>query len=72
MATFQGIKAGDRVTFWDYAGLGRAGMEYRRNLGRAQGLLVFADHVVVTTGGRRGTPVVVDAGNYISHRSTTR
>lgn len=73
MSTFMGIKAGDRVTFMANSGLrlvnGKAIPERRQMQGRACALLLFAGHVVVNTGGRHGTPHVVDAGNYVRHTS---
>ncbi len=48
---------------------GKAVPEYKEKTGLAVGLLIFAEHVVLNTGGKHGRPQVVDKGNYISHRS---
>lgn len=57
--TFQGIRAGDRVTFVTAHG--------QTLTGRAQLLLCFPTHVVVNCGGAHGRPAVVNASNYVSH-----
>jgi hypothetical protein len=66
MDNFKGIRPGDRVTFRTAHGA--------RLTGRAQRLLCFPSHVVVTVpwDARGARPIVVDARNYIAHRPSTR
>lgn len=60
--SYQGLKGGDRVTFWMQAGSG----ERKRRTAPVQRLLVFPTHVVVNLGGRFGTPYVVNDANFIA------
>jgi hypothetical protein len=57
MPTFRNIRAGDKVYYQTPQGQDGAG--------RAQMLLLFADHVVVDRGD--GQPVVVNDHNYVRH-----
>ena len=57
--TFRNIAPGDVVTYRTPQGQTRQG--------RAQRLLCFASHVVCDRG--NGQPVVVNADNYVSHKS---
>lgn len=49
MSTFQGVRVGQRVFFWQYAGCGTKGPEYKRANGRVA--MAFADHLVLNIGG---------------------
>ena len=64
-APFKGITKGSRVTFRQYAGLGRNGPEYRNATRKVNDLLIFPYHVVV----HGGCGTVVDHSNYIRHTS---
>jgi hypothetical protein len=57
--TFNGIRAGDVVAYYDRFDKVRTG--------RAQALLLFPTHVVVDAGG--GRPVVVNRDNFAGNRS---
>ncbi len=63
--SFKGIKAGDRIKFRQYAGLGLNGPEYRDAVAKVNPLLIFPGHVVVNVGGKHGIPQVVDDANFI-------
>ncbi len=61
---FSAIQPGDRVVFMRYAGRGRNGPEYKRASGKA---VMRGPHGwVLNTGGRHGTPAVVDERAYVS------
>ena len=60
-ATFKGIRGGDKVTYRTPQGQERTGS--------ANPLLCFPSHIVINTGGRYGTPQVVNEANYIKHHS---
>jgi len=62
---FKNLVGGQRVYFRQYAGLGRNGAEYREASGKVNPLLIFETHVVVSIGGRYGTPQVVNDENFI-------
>lgn len=61
--SFRYIRPGDRVRFNRYNGIGLRGTEYKAASGKA--VLVFPDRVVVSMGGRHGTPAVVDDRNFL-------
>lgn len=63
--SFKNIRSGDRVFYREREGLG----DLKLKSGKANGLLLFADHVVVNIGGKYGVPKVVDALNYDHHKS---
>lgn len=64
--TFENIKAGDKVTFWQYAGRGLKGPEYKRETSKVIPFLIFDSHVVVACG---NCGQVVDEGNFIEKHS---
>jgi hypothetical protein len=57
---FRGIEPGDIVTYARSHNCGN-------NTGKAT--ICAATHVVINIGGPHGTPVVVDEGNYVKHRT---
>ncbi len=57
--SFKNIQPGDRVTFVTPQGQERHGV--------AVPLLIFPDRVVVNTGGRHGSPAVVNERTYVRH-----
>ena len=58
------IKAGDRVTYKQYAGRGRNGPEWKEATGRA---VMRGPHGwVLNIGGKHGTPAVVDETNIVA------
>ncbi len=68
METFQNLKAGDRVKFRSYGGLGigkhgKVVPEWKQTTGTVVRYLCFEDHVVAYVNGR---PYTVDAGNFIA------
>lgn len=69
LALVQAIRGGDKVTALFPNGLklvdGKAVPEYKAKTGKANGLLIFKEHVVINLGGRFGTPGVVDASNIV-------
>jgi hypothetical protein len=61
--TFKGIRPRDLVQYRTPQG--------QTAYGRAQALLLFAEHVVVNRSGTYGQPAVVNALNYVSHKRST-
>ena len=62
---FSDIQVGDRVTCLIPNGRGREGVEYKEKAGRA----VMRSSVggwVLNGGGKHGTPVLVDADNFVT------
>lgn len=61
--TFDNIKAGDRVTFMQYAGLGLRGPEFKPATGRA--VMRGPAGWVLNMGGRYGTPAVCTPDKFV-------
>lgn len=67
---FMGLRGGDTIEYLAFAGLshdaeGNLVKEYVKRRGKVQPLLLSETHVVVNAGGRHGTPVVVNEGNFV-------
>lgn len=69
LALVKAIRGGDKVTALFPNGLklvnGKAVPEYKALTGKANGLLIFPEHVVINLGGKFGKPGVVDASNIV-------
>lgn len=59
---FKDIKAGDKVKYRAYAGMGLKGPEYKIKIAKVNPLLIFAHHVVVNAG---DIPQVVNEQNFV-------
>jgi hypothetical protein len=58
------LRPRDVVTFLIPNGVGRHGQEFKVKRGRV--VIALPTHVVVNSGGRHGTPYVVDENNHIT------
>jgi hypothetical protein len=59
---FHELKAGQKIKFRQYAGLGRNGPEYKDAVAKVVQYLVFEDHVIVYVKGRAQ---VVNDSNFL-------